>query len=283
MMCVIGKNKLFLLFLLLFSCVYTFAFEVKVCTFNIRYDSGVDGINSWENRKSLLVNYLNSEEIDIICLQEVLYHQYNYFKREFEEYQAVGVGRNDGKTKGEFAPIFFKKNKFELLDKGTFWLSENPNKVGSKGWDADQPRIATWILLKEAKTSKRFIVVNTHFDNIGKVAKVNSADLLVRWVESQSLPVILTGDFNESPQSVSYDVIVGDNGIKDSYIIAKKRKGVDYSFHNFNKIPVEQRRKIDYVFVKGVKKVKQVHIPREKALNGVFLSDHNPVLSILSF
>ena len=126
-------------------------------------------------------------------------------------------------------------------------------------------------------------MVNTHFDNIGKAAKVNSAELIARWVESQSLPVILTGDFNVSPQSASYDVIVSAKGIKDSYKIARSRKGVNYTFHNFDKIPVEQRGKIDYVFVKGVKKVKQVHIPREKALNGVFLSDHNPILSILTF
>ena len=283
MMCVIGKNKLFLLFLLLFFCVYTFAFDVKVCTFNIRYDSGIDGVNCWENRKSLLIKYLSNEKIDIICFQEVLHHQYNYFTQELEDYQVVGVGRNDGKTKGEYAPIFFKKNKFELLDKGIFWLSENPNIVGSKGWDSSQPRIATWILLREAKTNKRFIVVNTHFDNIGKAAKVNSAELIARWVESQSLPVILTGDFNENPKSASYGVIVRGKGIKDSYKIAKRRKGVNYTFHNFDKIPVEQRGKIDYVFVKGVKKVKQVHIPREKALNGVFLSDHNPILSILTF
>lgn len=281
MMCVIGKIRIPLLFFLLFLCMHTFAFTVKVCSFNIRYDSGIDGINSWENRKSLLINFLNNEKIDIICLQEVLHHQYNYFTQKLVDYQAVGVGRNDGKTKGEYVPIFIKKKKFEIVEKGTFWLSENPSVIGSKGWDADQPRIVTWVLIKVRKSGKTFLVANTHFDNIGKIARLESANLIGQWVNSQPFPVILTGDFNEGPQSRAYSTIVNQHHIWDCNKIARSLSGVGYTFHSFNHLHQKQRDRIDYVFVKNVKKVKRVEIPREEAINGIFLSDHNPILTIL--
>ena len=282
-MCVIGKIKWFLAVLLLFGCEHSFAVNLKVCSFNIRYDSGIDGINCWENRKRLLLKYLKDEGCDIICLQEVLHQQYVFLKDNLEKYDIVGSGRNDGLTKGEYAPILFKKKNFEILGSGMYWLSESTDVVGSIGWDAKQPRIATWVLLKVRRTGKELLVVNTHLDDVGKTARLKSVELIISRTVSCAETVILTGDFNSPPHSQVYETIANDNTkFDDTSVIANRKYGVDYTFHNFGLIPIDGRSKIDFIFGRGLKRVKRVEIPKEIPVGNVFLSDHNPIIAFLS-
>lgn len=279
----IRRIYVYILLSVLFSGQTLYATNIKVMTFNIRYDSGRDGVNSWQNRKVSLQDFLLEQDADIICLQEVLHQQYVYLVECLNSYGFVGQGRNDGKEKGEYAPILYKRSKFELIDKGMFWLSENPSMVGSIGWDAKQPRVVTWVKLRKKGTDKTFMVMNTHFDDIGKEARLKSAELILEWISSSPIPVILTGDFNESPISTLYKKLSEtSSGVKDVHQFAKKKRGVRYTFHNFGKIPSEQRTKIDYIFVRGVKKVKSEDIAEEKVKNNIFLSDHNPIITVLS-
>ena len=276
------RDCILLLFLFLFK-LFVFPIDLKVITFNVRYDSGRDGVNSWHNRKEPLLGFLLEQDADIICLQEVLHHQYTYLTDHMNSYCVVGNGRNDGKNKGEYAPIFYRKTKYDYCESGIFWLSETPNEVGSIGWDAKQPRIATWIKLREKDGGSAFFVINTHFDDIGIVARQKSVDLIMEWISKSDVPAILTGDLNDNPNSAMYGKLSNNaNGIKDVHVFAKIRHGVNYTFHEFGKIPHERRTKIDYVFVRGVKELKSEIIPEEKKESGVFLSDHNPIIVVLS-
>lgn len=260
-----------------------FAIEIKVVSFNIRYDSGRDGVNSWQNRKDVLLRFMLEQDADVICLQEVLHHQYTFLTDGMKSYSVVGNGRNDGKEKGEYAPICYNNSKYDLIDNGMFWLSENPSVIGSIGWDAKQPRIVTWAKLREKESGKTFIVLNTHFDDIGKVARVKSAELIMEWISEYNLPTIIAGDFNEGSRSALYTKLSSNpNGLIDTHTSALIRSGVNYSFHNFGRIPTERRFKIDYIFVKGVDEVKSEEILEENNDVGFFLSDHNPVIVVLS-
>lgn len=272
-----------LLLLFLFYGLLMSSMDVKVMTFNIRYDSGRDGVNNWQNRKEPLLEYLLGQDVDVICLQEVLHHQYSYLTEHLDAYGVVGNGRNDGMTKGEYAPIYFKMSKYDLVDNGMFWLSENPDQVGSIGWDAKQPRIVTWAKLKEKESGIVFLVLNTHFDDMGSIARQESADLIMKWMSESDAPAILAGDLNDDPQSVLYEKL-SDNaeGLKDTHVIAQSQRGVDYTFHSFGRIRKDRRTKIDYIFVKGPIELKSEEIPEESHEGGVFLSDHNPIMVVMS-
>lgn len=259
------------------SCV---AYGLKVMSWNIRYDSGTDKENNWENRKSFLLKYIKNETPDIICLQEVLNHQKVFFDTNLRAYDCVGVGRNDGKTQGEYAPILFKKKIFELIDCGWFWLSESPEIAGSVGWDAQQTRIVTWVRLKKKNSRRTFLVMNTHFDHVGNIARIQSAYLINSWIASNAgtESVIVTGDFNGTKDTDMYKALLKDNRLKDSFYDAKAKKGVEYTFHNFGIVAQGERVKIDFVFVSCDVQVKNVLIPKENKSHGCYLSDHCPVI-----
>ena len=198
-----------------------------------------------------------------------------------QEYTAIGVGREDGKEKGEYSPILFKKDKFTLIKSGYFWLSQTPEKP-SKGWDAACERIATWAQLKDKATGKKFFVLNTHFDHIGTIARQESVKLIQNKTAelSEGLPQIVMGDFNANPESsVVQEIISPTKAITllDSKKIASLVYGPDWSFHDFGRIPFEDRPLIDYIFIsKNIKVLKYAVLA--ETLNENFLSDHAPVL-----
>lgn len=256
--------------------------QMKCITLNLRFDNKGDGINKWDNRKERVSRFLNDEAADIICLQEVLNRQLNDLDGALDDYSHVGVGRDDGKTRGEYAPIFYKKKKYEKQEAGTFWLSEFPDSVGSVGWDASLPRIATWIKLMDKKSGRLFVVVNTHFDHIGRKARQQSAELIKSWISENfiHLPVILAGDLNVTEKSEAYKSLTVENSpIVDAFKVCKKKEGVNYSFHNFGKTSAISRSQIDYIFVSRDAKVKSVFIPHEDPIEGMYLSDHNPIIA----
>lgn len=153
--------------------------EVKWATFNIRYDNPEDSLNNWKYRKDTVANFILANNLDVVGMQEVLHNQLEDLKTRLPEYAEVGVGRDDGKTEGEYAPIFFKKDRFDVLDSNTFWLSQYPDSVGFVGWDGACTRIATWAKLKEKGTGKIVMAVNTHFDHVGVEARTKSALLII--------------------------------------------------------------------------------------------------------
>lgn len=258
---------------------------LKVMTFNIRLDTKVDGDNQWNNRKDFAADLVKFYNADIFGAQEVLNHQLNDLLTRMPGYAYVGVGREDGKTKGEYAPIIYKKDRFVLEDSGNFWLSEDINAVGKKGWDAACERVATWGIFKDRKSGKKFFFLNTHLDHMGKVARHEGASLVLEEAHklSKGLPVIVTGDFNASPGDDPIKVLTDKNDSRHlihSRDMADLKYGPEWTFHNYGRVPVEKRLWIDYIFVKGDIKVVSSGVLTD-TLNHLYPSDHCPVIATL--
>lgn len=262
---------------------------INYATFNIRYQNDGDGKNCWENRRDSLASFICSQNLDIVGMQEVLHQQRLDLQTLLPDYNYVGVGRENGKTKGEYAPIFYRKSRFDVLDSGTFWLSEQPNKAGSIGWDAACTRIATWAKLKDKVTKKTFLAINTHFDHVGSEARRRGALLIIDRIRSMAsnMPVILTGDFNVTEFSEAYQTITQPNKevtLLDTHKSAHRTAGQTYTWHNFGKTPVNQRNKIDFVFTTPNIEVDYCWIPPLNVRKGVktpYMSDHNPIITRL--
>lgn len=265
----------------------TEAVQLNLMTFNIRYDNPADSANNWKYRKEFAAEMIRKNDVDVLGTQEVLYTQLSDIRVLLPDYAYAGVGRKDGKTEGEFSAVFFKKAKFDLLKSGTFWLSENPTYVGMKGWDAAIERIVTWVLLREKSSGKEFAFLNTHFDHIGQVARRESAKLLLSKVDEigQDMPVIVTGDFNSTPDSEVIQIITDvkrNDHLTDSRSLATAINGPSWTFHGFGSVPMESRTTIDYIFVKNKVSVSRLSVIDEMS-GKVYLSDHNPVLVRASF
>ncbi|MDO7977244.1 endonuclease/exonuclease/phosphatase family protein [Oceanotoga sp. DSM 15011] len=264
----------------------------RIGSFNIRYQNEDDiGLTSWVVRKNKVLELIRFHDIDIIGLQEVLKDQLIFLKNGLKGYDYVGVGREDGEEEGEFGPIFFKKDKFILEDWGVFWLSETPEVKGSMGWDAACIRIVTWAKFKVIKTGDSFYFFNTHLDHVGKEAMEQGTYLLLDNIKNiaNKFPVLLTGDFNNTPNSEVYKILTrkSENFVKDSrYMSINEHYGCDFSFHNFKILEIfENIQKglisdfplIDYIFIKNnVKVINHAILPDN--WNGVYPSDHMPVI-----
>lgn len=279
------KKLIYLLLpsLLFISSCKTKPLELNVMTFNIRLDVPSDSLNSWQYRKDNAAEMVRMNDVDILGMQEVLLNQMNDLKERLPQYTAIGVGREDGADKGEFSPIFYKKDRFSAIESGTFWVSETPEVAGSKGWDASYIRVATWAILKEKATGKEIFAINTHLDNDGLIARKEGGNLLLKKAEElgKGLPIVLTGDFNDTPQSEAIKNITDaskTNHLLDSKTIALKTLGTDWTFHNFGRLAESERPLIDYIFVSKQIKV-QDYVVLPDTLNGTFVSDHKPVLS----
>ncbi len=253
---------------------------MNVMSFNIRIDNPKDGAQNWQLRKENAVRMIDYYDLDIIGMQEVFINPLNYLKRNLEQYNTIGVGKDDGIEKGSFTPIFYKKERFSELDSGTFWLSETPHKT-SKGWDANLNRIATWAKLKDRTTGKVFLFMNTHFDHRGDKARIESAKLLKAKLKelSNDLQIILSGDFNLTPDSEGINTLKEPNGehtLLDSKSISKYNYGPDWTSCGFDNRPFERRKIIDYIFVNRITKILRYAVLSER-LEDLYLSDHCPV------
>lgn len=278
------KKLIYLLFipLLFISSCNTKPLDLNVMTFNIRLDIASDSLNSWQYRKDNAAKMIQMNDVDILGMQEVLANQLNDLKERLPEYAEVGVGREDGKDKGEFSPLFYKKDKFTEIESGTFWVSETPEVAGSKGWDASYIRVATWAILEEKNTGKQIFAINTHLDNDGVTARKEGGSLLVKKAAElgKGLPVVLTGDFNDTPDSEAIKNITDTSKpdyLVDSKTIAATKSGTDWTFHDFGRLPENERPLIDYVFVSKEVKVQDYAVLPD-TLNGTFVSDHKAVI-----
>ena len=178
-------------------------------TFNIRLDAPSDSANNWKYRKENVYQMITYYHPDLLGMQEVCHNQMEDLKQGLPQYTALGVGRDDGKEAGEYCPIFFNPNRFTLLKSGNFALSEHPDSIGIKGWDASYNRITTWAILKEKRNGKELVFFNTHLDNDGKIARKESARLIVQKIKeiAPHIPAILTGDFNCTPDETPLQVL----------------------------------------------------------------------------
>ena len=248
----------------------------SVITYNIKYDDNSNGENSWNVRKGAMIELIHKLSPDILGIQEGLIHQVEFLDSKMSDHKYVGVGRDDGNRKGEYCAIFFNEKKYKLLDKSTFWLSENPDKV-SIGWDAALERICTYALLKNIKDGNKIWVFNTHFDHVGNIAREQSARLLLEKIQMLNVnedPVLLIGDFNAEENSKVIDILIQKlRDTKRDYEI--EHKGPVGTFNNFlNNQEIIKR--IDYVFSKGFQTISHQHIDK-KLESGDHISDHLPV------
>jgi endonuclease/exonuclease/phosphatase family metal-dependent hydrolase len=273
---------LFLLILTLYTAQKVNSQTLTVLTFNIRYDNPKDSSNRWIFRRESAVNLINHYSPQVFGIQEGLYNQNQYLKNSLKTYSYVGVGREDGKRKGEYAAIFYDSTKFKLLKSSVFWLSEKPDTV-SIGWDAALERICTYCLLQNQATNKPFWVFNTHFDHIGVVARKMSATLIlkkIKEINTKKLPVILMGDFNSETESEPINLL--KSGLLETSTISQKPLyGPIGTFNNFN--PTNSTNNcIDFIFVSQFTVASCTHIDDKKNDN-LCISDHYPVLVELNF
>lgn len=256
--------------------------KTNIMTFNIRLETVQDGENQWAKRKETLSSMLEFYEVDICGMQEVLVGQIKDLSKLLPAYAYVGVGRDDAKEGGEFSPIFYKKTAYTLLESTTFWLSQTPEKPG-KSWDAAYNRIVTYAKFKDKKTKKVFYVFNTHFDHIGQVARRESANMLVAKIKAidPKIPVILTGDFNSTPQEEPTMIL--NNSLIDTQKVSKQPHfGPESTFNGFESKEIEGKQ-IDYIFMNTNKIQVLKHGTLSNTWGGRFASDHHAVFTQLVF
>lgn len=243
--------------------------------YNLRYDNPQDGINTWNNRKHFISDMIKFYDIDLLCVQEALHNQLNDLLKEAPDLSFVGVGRDDGNTKGEYAAILYNTKRFQLVNSGNFWLSEDP-ETPSMGWDAACIRVCSWAEFKPIDGSKSFFVFNAHFDHVGEIARLESAKLIVKKVTGivKNSPVIITGDFNTTPETEAIKTI--SETFNDTYSSSlQKHYGPEGTWNAFDyQSPLDTR--IDYCFAsKHLEVLKHAHL--DDARDGRFHSDHLPV------
>lgn len=255
--------------------------DLEILSYNIRYDNPEDGKNQWKFRKETLMGYFLKTTPDVVGMQEVLHNQLNDLTLILEDYAYVGVGREDGKTKGEYSPIFYRKSALNLLESDTFWLSETPEQI-SVGWDAALERICTYARFEHRTSKKQFWVFNTHFDHVGVKARAEAANLILKKIKQlnpSGLPTVITGDFNLTPETLPIQIFQA--AFEDVLLELPKSDSTYGTFTGFDTENNAERR-IDYIFQKGftVKKAAQLWI---KTPEGRWASDHHPVYLVCSF
>ena len=249
--------------------------DMRFMTYNLRYDNPNDGENRWDLRKEFLRDQLKFFEPDVMGIQEGLKHQLDYLDGELSAYSYIGVGRDDGKEKGEYTAIFYKVERLRLIKESTFWLSESPDQI-SVGWDAALERICTYALFEEKGSGAKFYVFNTHFDHRGEKARRKSAQLILKQIKTlneENYPAILMGDLNLTPDTKAIKSISKKLG--DSRHVAKLAFGPDATFTGFDFSKAPQRR-IDYIFASDNIEIQKYAVLTDSQ-NQKYPSDHFPV------
>ncbi len=269
--------------LILFTCLFVTAqTEIKVMSFNIRLDVKGDGENWWQLRKDKVASLMNYYEADFIGGQEVQHHQLQYLDSQLTKYTYIGVGRDDGKEEGEYSCIFYKKDKFTVVQQSTFWLSPTPDSV-SFGWDAACRRVCTYGLFKNNKTKKLFWVFNTHLDHIGKTARLESVKLIIKKINelnTNNYPVIVSGDFNSKPDDEPSQYMMAN--MQNSRSVSNLVYGAADTWNAF-KFNEKPNGCIDYIFVSNYK---YMYVSKFATLTDSYdmkyPSDHFPVLATIN-
>ncbi|HLL97191.1 MAG TPA: endonuclease/exonuclease/phosphatase family protein [Spirosoma sp.] len=273
--------RILILFLLvgLVPAINSFAQKdtsITVATYNVRYDNKGDGVNVWPNRKEKVKALIQFHEFDLFGTQEGLRNQLNDIA-ELKEFAFIGAGRDDGKEAGEHSAIFYKKDRFKVVQSGNFWLSETPDKPG-KGWDATCcNRICSWAKLNDLKAKKEFYFFSVHFDHQGVEARRQSGKLMVEKIKeiATNTPVILVGDFNSTPETEQIKII--QTLLSDARnVTAMPPYGPEGTFNSF-KLDALMDKRIDYIFVSKHFDVLKYGVLTD-ANQQRYPSDHQPVV-----
>jgi endonuclease/exonuclease/phosphatase family metal-dependent hydrolase len=278
------KKLLFSVLMLaaLFTARISHAQTLTTMTFNLRYDNPGDGKNSWEQRKEAVADLIVHYAPAIFGVQEGLHQMLTYLKSSLRTYNYVGIGREDGKEKGEYSAIFYDTTQFTLVESHTFWLSETPDKV-SKGWDAACERVCTCALFKPTGSRKYIWVFNTHFDHIGEKARKMSAELILQKINelnTQKYPLLLMGDFNCTAGSEPIKTLTSQF-LESSMVSEKPLYGPVETFNSFEPSNAVTEC-IDFVFVSKLSVLSCTHID-DKRKENLCISDHYPVLVEVRF
>lgn len=278
-------KKLVAFLCLLFSMAHMQAQPLHVMTFNLRYNNPADSLNAWPYRKNNVASQVLFYDTELLGVQEALHDQVLDLKTALPRFAFFGVGRNDGKTKGEYSVIFYDSTRLQRLAGSTFWLSQTPDMPGSKGWDAAITRLVTWCKFRDRKSGKIFFHFNTHFDHMGQVARAESAKLLLQKVVQLAgkTPTIITGDFNATPEDEPIRLLVDSSNpdrLIDTKAISKTpHYGPAGTFNNFGHKETSDQP-IDHIFIKNKVQVLK-HATLSESWGGRFSSDHFPVFALL--
>ena len=277
---------LFLVALSLLSGFFVSAQDLRVATYNLRYINKNDSINGngWAVRSPVIIALIRFHDFDIFGTQEGYKNQLDDIKDALPQYVYYGRGRDDGKDKGEHSAIFYKKDKFKLLDKGDFWLSQTPDKP-SLGWDATCcNRICSWVYLQDKKSGKKFYFFNAHFDHQGVQARQESSKLVLQKIKeiAGSAPALFTGDLNGSQSSDWYKAIANSGLLKDTYFQVKYPYANNASFNGFGTTKPDNNEIIDHIFITDNFTVKKWGLLTD-TYHGKYPSDHFPVEAEISF
>lgn len=252
--------------------------SLKVISFNLRNGEANDGTNSWRYRCPASLLMVQEECPDIMGVQEAYDYQVLFFTENLKDYKAKGVGREDGKREGEHMSIFYNKKTVSLKKWGTFWLSETPDEP-SLGWDGACRRTATWAVMKHKKSGNKFLYVNTHLDHVGKKAQKNGLALIldrIAELNTDNLPVVLTGDFNVTPDDPVLDGL--DSVMKSARNTALKTDSTG-TYNDWGKTS----QIIDYIYYSGFSSCPEFRTVTKKFGSWPFISDHYPVGAVLVF
>jgi len=272
------KFKYILSALLFFYGTVAMGQQFTVGSFNVRNDNSGDVGNLWAQRKSIAANLLRFHQFDVFGTQEGKKNQIDDLSLLLPEFANYGRGRDDGQSGGEHSSIFYRKDKFKLLDKGDFWLSETPDKPGL-GWDATCcNRICSWVYLQDLKSGKKFYFFNAHYDHEGKIARMESSKLVLKKIKeiAGNQPAIFTGDLNGNHQSEWYLSLKNGGLLADSFDQVKYPYVNNSSFNGWGK-QLQGDDIIDHVFVSKHFNAKRWGLLTD-TYRGKFVSDHFPVL-----
>jgi endonuclease/exonuclease/phosphatase family metal-dependent hydrolase len=255
---------------------------MNIATYNLRYANKTDVGNLWGDRKQAVVDLIQYHQFDLFGVQEAVKLQLEDLKAAMPEFDYYGVGRDDGKSAGEHSSVFFKRDRFELLDKGDFWLSQTPDRPGF-GWDSKFNRICSWVKLKDKKSKKTFFVFNAHYDHQGMVARAESSKLVLKKINeiAGDVAVVFMGDLNGGRDTPWYLSLANSGLLKDSFTLVERPYQLSGSFNGFNTNEV-RKDVIDHVFVsKHFKPVRWAVLT--DTYFGKYPSDHFPVAVEVKF
>lgn len=262
---------------------------IRVMSFNIRYGTANDGENRWERRKEFLVETIRAFAPDLLGTQETLAFQRDELARALPDHEALGVGRDDGAEAGEMTALFFRRERFEKLSGGHFWLSTTPDVPGSKSWDSALPRMVSWVKLRDRQNpgGRAILYLNTHFDHRGGQARLESARLLRQQIAvlGQGCAVVVTGDFNAGEGSPPYQALF-ENGpepsvtLVDTFRMVHPQRGAEEGTFSGFRADATRGERIDWIAVSSDWQILAAAIDRT-ARAGRTPSDHFPVTAVI--
>ncbi len=255
---------------------------LRVVSFNIRYGTANDGDHVWPNRRQHVITTIRDHSPHLLGLQEVLAFQFKEIGAALPRYHAIGVGRDDGVEKGEYAAILVDTARFDIQKYGQFWFSDTPHVPGSKHWGNNITRLCTWVRVIDRATGDSISVFNVHWDHESQPSRMKSADLILSKIPSiaGNDAVILMGDFNAGLTNSAIRKLVSDTAVRlrETSQVIDPRASQEGTFHGFRGVTNGER--IDAIFTSPGIEVVSFHTDTRK-FGDLWPSDHFPVMALL--